>query len=48
MALLSVVVIPAHDEEEQIAGCLEALAAQDVPAASFETIVVADACSFRA
>jgi glucosyl-3-phosphoglycerate synthase len=42
--LLSVVVIPARDEAEQIAGCLEALAAQRLADGRFETIIVADGC----
>jgi glucosyl-3-phosphoglycerate synthase len=45
LALLSVVVVPARDEEGQIAGCLAALAAQTLPSESFETIVVLDACA---
>ena len=45
MDLLSVVVVPAHDEERTIASCLEALAEQTVPRDAFETIVVADACT---
>jgi glucosyl-3-phosphoglycerate synthase len=40
-----VVVIPARDEEDLIAGCLEALAAQTVAPGSFETIVVLDGCT---
>ena len=42
---MAVVVIPARDEEDRIAGCLEALAAQTVAPGSFETIVVLDGCS---
>ena len=45
MALLSVVVVPAHDEERTISLCLAALAGQTVSANDFEVIVVADACS---
>ncbi len=45
MALTAVVVVPAHDEEHMIAGCLGALARQTVPRAGFETIVVLDACA---
>ena len=45
MGLLSVVVVPAHNEERTIASCLEALAEQTVPRDAFETIVVADACT---
>jgi glycosyltransferase involved in cell wall biosynthesis len=44
MDLLSVVVIPARDEEERIGGCLAALARQTVARSSFEVIVVLDAC----
>jgi glycosyltransferase involved in cell wall biosynthesis len=43
--LAAVVVIPARDEEELIARCLEALAAQTVAPGSFETIVVLDGCT---
>jgi glucosyl-3-phosphoglycerate synthase len=45
MALLSVVVVPARDEQDQIAACLQSLAAQRLPAAAFEIIIVLDACS---
>jgi glucosyl-3-phosphoglycerate synthase len=45
MDLAAVVVIPARDEEDLIAGCLEALAAQTVAPSGFETIVVLDGCS---
>lgn len=45
MALLSVVVVPAHDEQEQISGCLRALAAQGAQTGGFEVIVVLDACT---
>lgn len=44
MAIVSVVVIPARDEEELIGRCLEGLAAQTVSRDRFETIVVADGC----
>jgi glucosyl-3-phosphoglycerate synthase len=44
MDVMSVVVVPAHDEEDGIAACLRALAAQTVGRSSFETIVVLDAC----
>jgi glycosyltransferase involved in cell wall biosynthesis len=44
MELTSVIVVPAHDEEHTIGVCLRALAAQTVPAATFETIVVLDGC----
>jgi glucosyl-3-phosphoglycerate synthase len=42
---LSVVVIPARDEQDRIASCLGALAAQTVGTDAFEVILVADACS---
>ncbi|HEY1713808.1 MAG TPA: glucosyl-3-phosphoglycerate synthase [Solirubrobacteraceae bacterium] len=45
MAPVSVVVIPARDEELTIAACLSGLARQTVGIGAFETIVVADACS---
>ena len=38
MELAAVVVIPARDEADHIADCLEALAVQTVPAGTFETI----------
>lgn len=44
MELSAIVVVPARDEEEQIGGCLQALAAQTIPRAAFATIVVLDAC----
>jgi glucosyl-3-phosphoglycerate synthase len=47
VALASIIVIPARDEEERIAGCLAALGAQTVPRDEFEVIVVLDACSDR-
>ncbi|HEY2770457.1 MAG TPA: glucosyl-3-phosphoglycerate synthase [Solirubrobacteraceae bacterium] len=47
MGLVSVVVIPARDEEEHIGACLEALAAQTVGVDAFETIVVLDHCVDR-
>ena len=47
MALASIVVIPARDEEDQIAGCVAALSVQTVPRDQFEVIVVLDACSDR-
>jgi glucosyl-3-phosphoglycerate synthase len=47
MALLSVVVIPARDEEARIGGCLAALARQTVARRSFEIIVVLDSCRDR-
>jgi glucosyl-3-phosphoglycerate synthase len=45
VALTSIVVIPARDEEHHIAGCLAALGAQTVPRDEFEVILVLDACS---
>jgi glucosyl-3-phosphoglycerate synthase len=45
LAPVSVVVIPARDEEHTIAGCLAALAHQTVGREAFETILVADACT---
>ena len=47
MALRSIVVVPARDEQDQIAGCLSALAAQTVPSEEFEVILVVDACTDR-
>lgn len=47
MAPLSIVVIPARDEEHTIAGCLTALAHQTVGLDAFETILVDDACGDR-
>ncbi len=44
MAVLSVVVIPARDEELRIGACLRALAAQTIAPAHFEILIVADAC----
>ena len=44
MAVVSIVVVPAHDEQQTIVACLEVLASQTIPADTFETIVVADAC----
>jgi glucosyl-3-phosphoglycerate synthase len=43
--LAAIVVIPARDEQDHIAGCLEAVAAQTVAPGCFETIVVLDGCS---
>jgi glucosyl-3-phosphoglycerate synthase len=43
--LVAVVVIPARDEQDHIAGCLQAIAAQTVAPGSFETIVVLDGCT---
>ena len=45
MARLSIVVIPARDEAHTIGACLTALAHQTVGSESFETILVADACT---
>jgi glucosyl-3-phosphoglycerate synthase len=45
MGPVSVVVIPARDEEHTIARCLGALARQTVGTDAFETILVADACT---
>jgi glucosyl-3-phosphoglycerate synthase len=42
---LSVVVIPAQDEEDRITGCLLALARQTVGTSAFSVILVADACT---
>ena len=47
MALSSIVVVPARDEEDQIGGCICALAAQTVPRDQFEVILVLDACADR-
>ncbi len=47
MALVTVVVVPARDEQDRIGTCLEALAAQTVGRDRFETILVADACCDR-
>jgi glucosyl-3-phosphoglycerate synthase len=42
----AVVVVPAHDEEQRIGRCLEALASQvEVRPEEFEVVVVLDACS---
>jgi glucosyl-3-phosphoglycerate synthase len=45
MAPVSVVVIPARDEQHTIVACLAALARQTVGREAFETILVADACT---
>ena len=42
--LRAVVVIPARDEEAEIAGCLQSLAVQTLPRAWFETVLVLDRC----
>jgi glucosyl-3-phosphoglycerate synthase len=47
VALASIVVIPARDEEDQIAGCMVALGAQTVPRDEFEVILVLDGCADR-
>jgi len=45
-ALRCCVVVPAHDEQDLIGACLNALGAQrGVPAAAWEVIVVLDACA---
>jgi glucosyl-3-phosphoglycerate synthase len=41
---LSVVVVPARDEQDRIAACVRALAAQTVGTDAFELILVADDC----
>jgi glucosyl-3-phosphoglycerate synthase len=43
VAILSVVVVPARDEERHIGACLEALAGQTVTTSAFEVILVDDA-----
>src|SRR6476469_4888852 len=40
-----VVLIPAHDEEETIARCVETFAQQTYPRKRFQVVVVADNCS---
>ncbi len=45
MALRAVVVVPARDEAERIAGCLGALAAQTIGRGAFRVIVVPDGCA---
>src|ERR1700761_3600166 len=47
MDVVTVVVVPARDEQDRIGTCLEALAAQTVGRHRFETILVADACRDR-
>jgi glucosyl-3-phosphoglycerate synthase len=47
MELVTVVVVPARDEQDRVGTCLEALAAQTVGRHRFETILVTDACSDR-
>jgi len=41
------VLVPAHDEEELIARCVESLLAQDYPPSRFRVVVIADNCSDR-
>jgi glucosyl-3-phosphoglycerate synthase len=46
--LQAIVVIPARDEAQRIAACLQALADQrDMPAGSYEVIVILDGCRDR-
>lgn len=45
MALSAVVVVPARDEADRIAGCLGALAAQTIGRRAFRVIVVPDGCA---
>jgi glucosyl-3-phosphoglycerate synthase len=47
MDLVTVVVVPARDEQDQIGSCLHALAAQTIDRHMFETILVADRCQDR-
>ena len=47
MDLVTVVVVPARNEQDRIGTCLEALAAQTVGRHRFETILVADGCRDR-
>ena len=47
MDLVTVVVVPARDEQDRIETCLQALAAQTVGLCAFETILVADRCQDR-
>ncbi|MHB8659475.1 MAG: glucosyl-3-phosphoglycerate synthase [Solirubrobacteraceae bacterium] len=44
---MSLVVVPARDEQDQIEACLRALAAQELDAGSFGAIIVLDTCSDR-
>jgi glucosyl-3-phosphoglycerate synthase len=46
--LRAVVVVPAHNEEQRITGCIRALADQTaLPAAAYEVLLVLDRCSDR-
>jgi len=45
VALSAVVVVPARDEADRIAGCLGALAAQTIGRRAFRVIVVPDGCA---
>jgi glucosyl-3-phosphoglycerate synthase len=45
MALSAIVVVPARDEEDQIAGCLQALGEQTIARDAFTTIIVLDGCT---
>ncbi len=47
MELSAIVVVPARNEQDEIAVCLRALAAQTLPREAFETLVVLDACTDR-
>lgn len=47
MDVVSVVVVPARDEEATVVTCLAALAAQTVTPGAFETILIADGCRDR-
>ncbi|HEX4281242.1 MAG TPA: glucosyl-3-phosphoglycerate synthase [Solirubrobacteraceae bacterium] len=44
---MSVVVVPARDEEHRIAGCVAALGAQTVSRCEFEVVLVLDRCADR-
>ncbi len=45
MALSAIVVVPARDEADRIAGCLGALAAQTIGRRAFRVILVPDGCA---
>ena len=47
MGVVSVVVVPARNEQDKIGACLSALAQQTISPEAFETILVADACEDR-